>query len=216
MMLSNGAAVGRNSGDVVGVTAVDVVGPGKTGDLIGLVEGSVAGLVEGRGNSGGQHASRHEDESVEFPEQMHPKIRFRREMVDVHRSKHPLVMPAFGSHLVAQFSGSTGPTDPSGHVLTMGIPSGADVGIVVSVGVGIVDAVGVAVSAIGDEVGESVSAVGTMVGVADSSTQGKITGKHSGEKSLGSEHGFRPFPCFADCVRHRLARRVSNSMDHAF
>ena len=126
---------------------------------------------------------------------------FRSEMVRVQRSKHPSDMPAFGAHLVAQFSGSRGPTDPSGHVPTMGIPSGADVGIVVSVGVGMVDAVGVAVSATGAEVGESVSAaVGDMVGLADSSSHGKITGKHAGEKSFGRVHGFRPFPCFVVCA----------------
>lgn len=110
-------------------------------------------------------------------------------------------MSGSSSHFVSQFSGSRGPTDPSGHVLTMGMPNGDavgnDVGAADEDGTadeeGTPDGAGATVLAEGDkvgmvegvsvglEVGASILPIGDEDGKAVSFSQGKISGKHSGE-----------------------------------
>ena len=94
---------------------------------MGIPNGDAVGNEVGA--SDGQHASLQVDGSVELPVQMHPYTTSRRVTVEEQRSEHPLSnMSVSSAHFVAQFSGSRGPTDPSGHVVTTGIPSGDAVG----------------------------------------------------------------------------------------
>ena len=105
-----------------------------SGDGVGNDVGAPDGDRAEGGAGGGQHSSLQVVGSVEFPAQMHPYTTSRRDTVEEQRSEHPPLTKSASSsssssssHFVAQFSGSRG-TDPSGHELTMGIPSGDGVG----------------------------------------------------------------------------------------
>ena len=84
-------------------------------------------------------------------------------------------------HFVTQFFGSRGPTDPSGHVLTTGIPSGDGVGNEVGAPDGDRTEGGAGVFFEEANIREAADALPF--------SQGKITGKQLGEYSLDLEHG---------------------------
>ena len=115
-----------------------------------------------------------------------------RDILEEQRSEHPRSnILASSSHFVAQFSGSRGPTDPSGHVLTMGIPSGDGVGIEFGASEkdgapdGTADGAEDVVLRDGKKVGKVEGATALPIGDEDGKavpfSQGKISGKHSEE-----------------------------------